>query len=420
MFGTIKGNELFNINSDNAAMPKDLKILNRAKILSVLRQSDKITVNEVAEITGISRQTVIKSIESFLNSGIVVSMGKGSSTSAGGKKPEIFKFNQLYKYNVCVRFENNNIIVALMDLKSNITSELRTSHIENQRLEVILLDFSRLYHEILTIADITEDDIWGIGFCTGGICDMNTGIMRYNSLYPNWGQDIPIVEMIKKYVKDHIVVLVANDAKMTGISEIFYDNSLESKKIVALHTLDGISAGLIDNGSLILGKHTLIGEIGHMTIDIFDTEPCQCGNTGCFEKLVSEKRLYSIINENQSEYKASQLYKLGADITLQDYFDFADKGDRLAVKVVEYLAKNFAVALKNICIISDPDLIIIQGKYSTAGSYFKQQLENNLKNFKYFPEDINNFIWYSKGELYVKALIGLSMILNNSLFRTLL
>lgn len=418
MFGTIKENELFNIN--NAAMPKDLKILNRAKILSVLRQSDNVTVNEVAELTGISRQTVIKSMESFLNSGIVVSMGKGSSTSAGGKKPEIFKLNQYYKYNVCVRFENNTIIVALMDLKSNIIKQLISAHSDNESLEIILEDFSELYYEILKECNISQDDIWGIGFCTGGICDMNTGIMRYNSLYPNWGQDIPIVKMIKKYVKEHIVVLVANDAKMTGISEIFYDSGLENKKFVALHTLEGISAGLIDKGSLILGSHTLIGEIGHMTVDIFDTELCQCGNTGCFERLVSEKRLFSIINKNQTEYKNSMLYQYGDKIILQNYFDCADKGDSLAIKTVEYLAKNFAVALKNICVISDPDLIIIQGKYSTAGTTFKTRLENELKRFKYFPSEFNNYICYSQGELYLKALIGLSMVLNNGFFKAFL
>ena len=76
-----------NISTDTAAMPKDLKVVNREKILNTIAQSEQIMLNEIAEATGISRQTIVKAIESFVEQGIVVSLGKGKSTSLGGKGP---------------------------------------------------------------------------------------------------------------------------------------------------------------------------------------------------------------------------------------------------------------------------------------------------------------------------------------------
>ena len=74
------------ITTDTAAMPKDLKLINREKILSTIAQSETIMLNEVADATGISRQTIVKAIESFVEQGIVLSLGKGQSTSLGGKQ----------------------------------------------------------------------------------------------------------------------------------------------------------------------------------------------------------------------------------------------------------------------------------------------------------------------------------------------
>ncbi|MBQ9518940.1 MAG: transcriptional regulator, partial [Firmicutes bacterium] len=181
-----------NISTDTAAMPKDLKVVNREKILNTIAQSEQIMLNEIAEATGISRQTIVKAIESFVEQGIVVSLGKGKSTSLGGKRPEIYSFNKEYMYNICVRLENHVLKVALTNLKNEIICVKSKPHGQNEPLENIIWDFKNIYAEIMLENRLPDEKIFMVGVCMGGITDEDTGVMRYNSLYPNWGRDIPI------------------------------------------------------------------------------------------------------------------------------------------------------------------------------------------------------------------------------------
>ncbi|MBQ8940256.1 MAG: ROK family transcriptional regulator [Firmicutes bacterium] len=399
------------ITTDTAAMPKDLKLINREKILSTIAQSETIMLNEVADATGISRQTIVKAIESFVEQGIVLSLGKGQSTSLGGKRPEIYSFNKNYRYNICVRLENHVLKVVLTNLINEIICVIDKPHGQNEPLENIIWDFRNIYAQIMLENKLTDDKIFMVGVCLGGITDEDTGIMRYNSLYPNWGRDIPIVSMFKTILPENINVYICNEAKMTGYAELYYNKSLLDKSYVAIYTLDGIAAGYIDRGKIMMGSHTLIGEIGHMTLDANDVEICQCGSCGCFERIVSLDRLYNRI-VNSRNYEQSVLFRYGTGLTMENIFNAADNdADELAMDTVRYVAKFFSMALKNIIINIDPELIIIQGIYSSAGTYFHKQVLKNLGSFKYMPRENPVEITYDSREVWHLAVTGISMCL---------
>ena len=64
-----------------------------------------------------------------------------------------------------------------------------------------------------------------------------------------------------------------------------------NRRILVLFTSWGISGALIQDGRILNGRDSLIGEIGHMILDPTDTEQCTCGSFGCLERLVSIARL---------------------------------------------------------------------------------------------------------------------------------
>ena len=399
------------ITKDAAAMPKDLKLVNRTKILSTIAQSDSIMLGEIAESTGISRQTIVKAMDSFVEQGIVMSLGKGNSTSLGGKRPEIYSFNKNYRHNICVRIENHVLKVALTNLKNEVLCVKSKPHGQNEPLENIIWDFKNIYAEIMLENKLSDDKIYMVGVCLGGITDEETGIMRYNSLYPNWGREIPIVNMFKNILPEGIGVFVCNEAKMTGYAELYYNKSLVDKSYVAIYTLDGIAAGYIEKGKIMMGSHTLIGEIGHMTLDANDFEICQCGGCGCFERLVSVDRIYNRVI-NSRKYEQSVLFRYGTGLTMENIFNAAENDkDELAMEMMRYVAKYFGMALKNIIINIDPELIIIQGVYASAGEYFHKEPLKNLSNFKYMPRSNPTEIIYDNREIWRMAVTGISMCL---------
>ena len=72
------------------ALPADLKFGNRTQVMGVFKDGGEYTVNDISERVGLSRQTVMKAVQLFVQKGIIVSAGKGCSTSIGGKRPELF------------------------------------------------------------------------------------------------------------------------------------------------------------------------------------------------------------------------------------------------------------------------------------------------------------------------------------------
>ena len=97
------------------ALPTDLKRKNYLSILNTFRSGKAMSANEVSEKTGISRQTVMKAVNHFMEKGLLSSAGKGESTEIGGKKPELFQFD-LERYLLCIGLSGNEMAVCLYDL----------------------------------------------------------------------------------------------------------------------------------------------------------------------------------------------------------------------------------------------------------------------------------------------------------------
>ena len=89
------------IEANTPAMLGDLKVTNRRTVLSAFRRGAVAGVSEVSQQTGISRPTVVKCIRFFLDSGLLVSLGKGPSTAIGGKRPENYTLSGS-RYFLCL------------------------------------------------------------------------------------------------------------------------------------------------------------------------------------------------------------------------------------------------------------------------------------------------------------------------------
>jgi predicted NBD/HSP70 family sugar kinase len=148
----------------------------------------------------------------------------------------------------------------------------------------------------------------------------------------------------------------------------------------------GLSSCLIEKDKILSGRNSLIGEIGHMIIDPSDPEKCGCGSHGCFERLVSEGRIRQLMREKASDFPDSSLLSSPIEqITIPALFDASRSGDPLARELVDYLARTFSLALRNISLVFDPELIVFQGDYAYADEYFDESLRKHLLEFKYYP-----------------------------------
>lgn len=372
-------------SSLSAAMPSDLKYQNRVKILNAFRDGREYTAGDISSATGISKLTVMRAIQFFCSKNVLVLTGKGNSTEVGGKKPDRFKL-LVDKTLLCITLWPGTLNFSLYDLLGHKLSYREISLSLPTSIDEVFSVLKEHSDSFFKENKLDRTSLYGVSLSTAGTIDYKTRRLKYSSLNPSWGKDIPVADYLKKIYGKKVEVFIENSGKMAGRS-VLLNEAFRDKRVLVLFTTWGVSACLIENGHILNGKDSLIGEIGHMTLDPNDMEVCGCGSRGCFERLISIKRVQEQIKKNPPS-SASPLYKVKPkEITLSLLFDAARENDSYAKGIIANLAHLFALALRNICLVYNPDVVIFQGDYSHADGYFDEALKAETAAFRYFPAE---------------------------------
>jgi glucokinase len=145
---------------------------------------------------------------------------------------------------------------------------------------------------------------------------------------------------------------------------------------------EGLGSGIMTHGELVSGSQSLSGEIGHMTLNPVDGPACICGNRGCFEAMVSAKRLRGMIKDARAQGVSSPLFSNGTpdDILIDAVCELASTGDPFCASLIDDVARWFILGLGNVIMVNDPELIIIQGQYVKAGAFFLEKLRDGMRH----------------------------------------
>ena len=367
-----------------AARPADLKLNNRRQILELFKSGSMLSVGGIAREVGISRQTVMKAVQFYLEKGIVVSAGKAASGSMGGKRAELYRLSaDLLLFNVLIC--PDYLYVALFSFGGDVLDSREYPNIAELGIDAIIERAGNICHEILQKLGISIASIRGVCVTMPGIVDRETNRLRYNSLFPAWGKDVPIAEKLSAYFENGTLILTENVAKVCGSSYRHDERCARGRVATVFSGWGGIAACMMKRGHIMNGKGALIGEIGHMTLDPTDDEVCGCGCRGCFERQVSRERIQRRIREARAEYPDSTLFNGPVEaLTLRDVFDASRAGDALARSLSEYAGRCFAQALRNLTLTFNPDWVIFQGDYSAADLTFRQTMHQELMRFRYY------------------------------------
>lgn len=367
------------------ALPADLKLGNRMQVMEVFKEGGEYTANAISEQIGLSRQTVMKSIQSFVNKGIVVSTGKADSTNIGGKRPELFSLAS-DKYLLCIEAWPCHLRFVLLDLRFNIIDQLLLKQKLPSDPSTLFQTAGKISADLLLHNQIPMDRLCGVSISTPGIVDYRTNSLKYNSLCPDWGENIPIAETLRPFFAADTPILVENVGKMTARS-LLHSKQLQSQRILVVFSSWGLSGSFIERGRILHGRNSLIGEIGHMVLDPNDLERCGCGGHGCFERLIGNDHLRKEVTRTIGAYPHSMLNNFQIEeLTVETVFAASSHGDVYAQSLVSGLARYFAIALRNISLVFDPDLVVFYGDYAHADGHFRQEFRRALSEFQYYPE----------------------------------
>jgi len=209
------------------------------------------------------------------------------------------------------------------------------------------------------------ENIKAIGVGTAGPLDLAEGVVIGAPNIPIRVFELgkPLVDELKK------PVIVANDCVTAVWGEKFFGLGKGRSNVVYITLSTGIGGGVIVNDLLLLGKMGNAHEIGHMVVDISGKMDCGCGGKGHWEAYASganiPKFVYKILEEwSLTEIeKNSLIYKqyLNRMLTAETIYREAEKGDKLALKIVDEINKYNIAGFENVINVYDPEIITVGG-----------------------------------------------------------
>lgn len=179
---------------------------------------------------------------------------------------------------------------------------------------------------------------------------------------------------------DGIPVMSANDANVAALGEMWQGGGKGYHDVVAVTLGTGVGGGIILDEKIIAGRHGLGGEIGHIHIREDETDACNCGGVGCLEQVASATGIAKEARRKMASCDTpSAMREFGDAITAKDVLDAAKAGDALALEVMELVSKYLGIALAQITLVIDPEMFVIGGGVSKAGTFLTDMVEKYYK-----------------------------------------
>ena len=386
-----------NIEPIVPAIPSTLKHRNRKIILNCFRDYQEHTVADIVARIGISKLTVMRAIQFFCSKNIIVSSGKGSSTEQGGKKPEFFRFGYK-KYLLTIMMWPETLGLTLFDMQMQEVCRSSYDWIIPSTPERAFSFVREQAMLLLQQAGIRCEDLYGVSLSTSGIVDYDNLILKYSVHSPEWGADVPVGTYLAEIFGPSTYYFIENAGKCISRT-ILKEQEHPEKRLLVLFTAWGLCGSLIQNGEILSGRDSLIGEIGHMILDSSDTEQCSCGSYGCAERLVSLSRLRRYISQNPPPAQ-SPLSKISpGSISLNHLFFASRQNDPYAQSYVRYLADCFASLLRNVCLTFNPENVVFTGEYAIADECFDNRIREQFQQFHYLASSTPIGIHYDARNL---------------------
>ncbi|HEX2698006.1 MAG TPA: ROK family transcriptional regulator [Anaerolineales bacterium] len=328
----------------------EMRGINRSAVLELIRQESPIARTTIAKRLDISLPTVMRIVDRLIEEGFVRSHD-GTEWSGGRRRP-LLEFNADGYVVLGIDLGGTKMYGALSDLGGNILDEIDIGH-HGTAGEESYNRLATLIDSLLASPKLGGRKVRGIGVGAPGITLHQEGIVKW-AFTLNW-KDYPLkAKLIERY---HLPITVDNDVNLAALGEYWFGAGQNTRNMVLVTVGTGIGAGIIIDGALYRGASEASGEIGHMILgreflgknyEEFGVLESMASGTGV------AKRAADLLKPESNNGEADSL-------TAEKVFSAARANDPWAVDIVNETADYLAIAIANLSVSFDPELIVLGG-----------------------------------------------------------
>lgn len=299
-------------------------------------------------------------------------------------------------YRVGIDLGGTNIVAGVVNDRHEIVAFAKCKTACPRPSEEIVADMARMTREAVKKADITMDEVKGVGVGSPGVCNKDTGVVERAA---NLGfENLPICAMLSEMLGKK--VYIENDANAAALGEFIAGAAKDVDSCVCITLGTGVGGGVIIDGKVFSGSNFAGTELGHTVIEV-DGEPCSCGRHGCWEAYASATGLIRQTRRAMEEHRDSKMWDIAGSLDRVDGrtpFEAMRAGDAAGKAVVDRYIYYIAVGLINMINIFQPEILCVGGGICKEGETLLAPLRRYI--------DAEQFSKYSekKTKLCVAAL----------------
>jgi predicted NBD/HSP70 family sugar kinase len=257
-------------------VPGDARRHNQALVLRSISRDGPLSRADLARATHLTRAATSELIAELLAAGLVEELGTRAERGVG-KPATLLGLVPDARLSIAVDLSDDSTMrAALVDLTGKIVlrSDRSRAGVTGQDAVDMVIDLCR---ELGAQAD---RPLLGVGVGSPGLVDAEGRIVEA----PNLGwESVDLSTLVADAVG--VRAHVANDANAAALGELGLAGPAE-RSLLVVKVGQGVGAGVVLDGHLVLGDGFAAGEIGHVVVDP-DGEVCACGRTGCLETAIA-------------------------------------------------------------------------------------------------------------------------------------
>lgn len=215
-------------------------------------------------------------------------------------------------------------------------------------------------HQALAEAELTRDQLSGIGIGCPSPVDMRRGIVL-DAVNLNW-RNVRLKDALQKEFPCEVSVL--NDVDAGVYAENRFGAARGARTVLGVFPGTGIGGGCVYEGRIVRGKGSSCMEIGHIQVRR-NGNLCGCGLRGCLESEASRLAISAEVAKAAYRGEAPHLMEaVGtnlADIRSGVLAQAIADGDKVVERIVRHAAETIGIAVANFVHLLSPDCIVLGG-----------------------------------------------------------
>jgi predicted NBD/HSP70 family sugar kinase len=336
--------------------------INTSIIFNYIREFGPRSRARISKDLKISAPAVSRVVDKLIEQGYIIETEKVKTK--GGKRPKPLTINGEKGYLIGIDLGKQKLRVSLSNFNNEIVKKYQGVNISNDKdiSEKLISELRKFISICQKEIKISLENIKAICIGIPAVVDIETGAIISAPLYHNW-RELNLREVFDKEFR--VPVFIENDVNLSALEEKYFGEGKDYKDFVFIEVSNGIGAGIIVDNQLWRGSTGSAGEIGFTIINSENLE-YKVKNKGYLEKFASiegiRRQAIEALNKGQKSIIKSMVANNFDKIESWLICRAAMKGDHLANVIIKNMTNFLSIAVINIILILNPQIIVLGGE----------------------------------------------------------